>query len=304
MSWFNTLAKMQLADKHDELVSNLTWCEGRLQDTVGLEEHLQGCKTVYHAAAVVSFARRDKQKLYTSNVQGTANLLNVCLGMEEKPDVCHISSTASVGSVENMMVDESYAYSTETTSSYYSHTKYLAELEAFRAREEGLNVAIINPCIVLGFGNWHKGPSKFFKNGKKGFPYYTPGSNAFVDARDVAEAAFQLLEKKVFSERYLCTGWNLKYEEVFRTISNEFGSKPPRIKVKKWMSEIAWRLASIPGALTGNQLITKDSARAGMKLRSFSSEKLKEKTGFEFRDFNTSIAETCSRYKTFLKSQS
>lgn len=300
-TWFNNQAKFLLGERWQIHVGNLQWCEGDVTDIIGLSGHLQGCSHVFHAAALVSFASKDKSELYRINVNGTANVLNACLDMEMKPDVCFISSTASIGGVENTLVDESEPFSSESASSYYSYTKYLAELEAFRSREEGLNVAIINPCIVLGFGNWEKGPSKFFKNGKKGFPFYTTGRNGFVDARDVADAAILMMEKRVFTDRYLCTGWNKKFVEVFQAISNEFGSKPPRIKINRFRSEVAWRLAGIWNVFTGHSLITKASTRAGMKEMSFSSQKLMEKCGFKFRDFEESIKFSCASYEKMLK---
>ncbi|MBO6517714.1 MAG: NAD-dependent epimerase/dehydratase family protein [Bacteroidia bacterium] len=295
-SWFDRLARYTFKEAYETRVGNLTWCEGDVTDIVSLADHLEDCSKVYHAAALVSFSKKDKAQLLQINVEGTANVINACLSMNERPELCYISSTASIGGSPNVMVDESYPYSAENATSYYSYTKYLAELEAFRGREEGLNIAIINPCIVLGFGNWNKGPSKFFKNGKNGFPFYTTGSNAFVDARDVALACIELIEKKVFADRFLCTGSNQTYHQVFSAIASRFGSKLPRVKVNRWMAEVAWRLAGVLSFFTGDGLITKESSRAGMKNMKYSSARLVDTLEFRFTDFEKTIENTCDAY--------
>jgi nucleoside-diphosphate-sugar epimerase len=297
VSWFNNLVPLELGKTVDQLGDSLKWIDGDVNDIICLLEGMQGCDEVYHCAAMVSFSKGDKTAMLKVNHEGTANVVNACLGMENKPNLCFISSTASIGGVEKKLVNESEPYSSDHASSFYSYTKYLAELEAFRGREEGLNVAIINPCIILGYANWNNGPSKFFRNGKNGFPFYTPGSNAFVDARDVADASMLLMKTKTFHDRFLCTGWNKSFYDVFLAISESFGSKPPRIKVQKWLAEISWRLAGLAALITGKGLITKESARAGLKEMRYSSQKLIDETGFTFRDFDESIREICRRYR-------
>jgi dihydroflavonol-4-reductase len=235
------------------------------------------------------------------NTTGTTNIVNACLSSTSPVDLCFISSTASIGGVEKKITDESEPYSLDQANSYYSTTKYLAELEVYRGREEGLRCVILNPCIVLGFGNWNQGSAKLFRNGVKGFPFYTSGSNAFVDARDVALAASQLMQQEKFEGKYLCTAWNKKFVEVFTTIARAFGSKPPRIHVSKLMAEIAWRCATVIRFFSGSGIITKQSARAGLKNRSYSSQKLIDEMSFKFRDFNTSISEICKEYSNLPK---
>ena len=300
MTWFNRVAIHLLKDEWTSCSQRLTWVDGDVLDIISLIDAIEGCDSVYHAAAMVSFAKKDKDQLLKINVNGTANVINACLSMTQRPKLCYISSTASIGRVEKKTLDESIAYSEESSNSFYSYTKYLAELEAYRGREEGLDVAIINPCIILGFGNWNQGSVKFFKNGKSGFPFYTGGSNAFVDASDVARASIVLMEQECFEERYLCVGWNLKYYNVFAQIAKEFGTKPPRILVRPWMAEFLWRIIGFYNFIAGTGIITKESARAGLRDTKYSSQKLIDKTGFAFTSFEDSVTNACDGYKTII----
>lgn len=294
--WFEQTARWLLDSEYERLIQNLSWSAGDLSDILTLSDHIEGCSQVYHAAAVVSFSAKDKEALFQTNVVGTQNLFNACLSKSNQPDVCFVSSTATIGTVEKIVADERIPFSKETSRSYYSYTKYLAELEAFRAREEGLNVAIINPSVVLGYGNWDRGSSGFFRNGKKGFRFYTPGSNAFVDARDVARAAHLLMEEKVFHDKFLCTAWNKSFYDVFKTIAEGFDARKPDIKVRRRLAEMAWRLAAVASLVTGRSLITKESARSGLREMSYTSQKLIDQLGFEFMDFDESVTSICEAY--------
>ncbi len=297
-TWFDRTSKWLLGEAHSSLITKLEWVIGDVTDIVSLLDGMEGCQQVYHAAAVVSFAKSDQDQLKKINIEGTANVVNACLASQPTTDLCFISSTASIGGVEKKLVDESEVYTVDQANSYYSTTKYLAELEVIRGREEGLNAAIINPCIVLGFGNWHKGSARIFKNGKQGFPFYTGGANAFVDARDVALAACTLMDNHKFESRFLCAAWNMKFYDVFTAIASGFGSKLPRIKVSPLLAGIAWRLASVVRFFTGAGIITKESAQAGLKTRLYDSSKLLNQTNVKFRDFDTSIKEICNAFET------
>ncbi|MCB0734523.1 MAG: NAD-dependent epimerase/dehydratase family protein, partial [Bacteroidetes bacterium] len=216
---------------------------------------------------------------------------------QPQPELCHFSSTATMGKADGL-IDESTTFVSDEDTSFYAQSKYLAELEAIRGREEGLRVAIINPCIILGFGNMERGPSRFFRNARKSFPFYPPGSNAFVDVRDVVNYAVGLMENGVFNDRFLCIGFNASYKEVFTRMAVEFGTKPPRIRVQPWMVEVAWRLTSVTRYLGVPSLISRSSARAGMKQRSFTSAALISRLGDRFTDPSTCIRDHVARYQS------
>ncbi len=59
--------------------ANIEWIKGDLFDTVLLEEAMQDVDEVYHCAAKVSFYPKEKQQLFKTNVEGTANIVNACI---------------------------------------------------------------------------------------------------------------------------------------------------------------------------------------------------------------------------------
>src|ERR1700744_5020722 len=53
------------------ILQQVDWITGDIFDVIGLEEAMEGVYGVVHAAASVSFARRDRHRLFHTNVEGT-----------------------------------------------------------------------------------------------------------------------------------------------------------------------------------------------------------------------------------------
>ncbi|MBD3639245.1 MAG: NAD-dependent epimerase/dehydratase family protein [Crocinitomicaceae bacterium] len=275
--------KFYLKDRADEEFKKISWVEGDLMDITTLQEGIQGCEEVYHCAALVSFKKRDFQKMWQINKIGTANVVNVCLG-ENVRHLCYISSTAAIGKDPHAEFQtEGHKWKKEKKTSNYSITKYSAEMEVWRGIEEGLKAVILNPCVILGPGNWNESSISIFKVVKKGLKFYTPGMNAFVDARDVATIAAELTERGITGERYLIVAENKYFKEVFEIIASAFGVKAPSIEVKPWMASLAWRIEGILRVLFGRkQNITKETANSAMSITKFSNEKILDELNFQF----------------------
>jgi nucleoside-diphosphate-sugar epimerase len=68
-------------------------------------------------------------------------------------------------------VDEDCIFKFNNQESNYSYSKYYAEQEVWRASNEGLDVVILNPSIILGPGDWDKGSSKIFQRIYQGLKF-------------------------------------------------------------------------------------------------------------------------------------
>ncbi len=64
-------------------------------DVIMLEETMQNVDHLYHCAGLVSFEKKDRDKVYKINVEGTANVVNTALdvGVEK---LVHVSSVAAL----------------------------------------------------------------------------------------------------------------------------------------------------------------------------------------------------------------
>jgi dihydroflavonol-4-reductase len=264
------------SSENNALFNSIEWVEGDINDVISLEDAMQGVEFVYHCAALVSFNKRDRDKLEKINVEGTANVVNACLDAKIKK-MCYVSSVAALGKgIENKLLDEEAKWTNEDDVSNYSISKHLAEQEVWRASEEGLNVVMVNPCVILGPHNWNVGSTVIFKNIYQGVKYYTQGSNAVVDVRTVAEAMIKLMISDISAERYVLISENLSFKVFCEKIAEAMNKKPPTKPISRFLAGIGRILESIRAKLTGTQArLTKETLAAAFKKYSYNNAKIK-----------------------------
>jgi dihydroflavonol-4-reductase len=285
---------------HILLFDKINWVDADLNDIDSLIEVTQNVDYVYHAAAVVSFHEKDAKAMIQANINGTANLMNACKSNGVKK-VGHISSVAALGPSKNgESISEDNQWQVSKDNSVYSISKYGAEREVWRVSEEGVDVVMVNPSLILGPGDWNSSSTHLFKMVFNGLKFYTLGSTGFVDVRDVSRTIIDLVHSDVKSQRFLLSAENLVWKDVFSMIANAFNVKPPSIKVTKLKAEIAWRILKFSAWFTGNPpKATKESAQASLRTRQFSSAKITRETGLNFINMKTSITDSIDFIQRF-----
>lgn len=275
----------------EDLLSRIEWCEGDVTDVTSLAAGLQGVDRVYHAAAVVSFDPRDARTLHLVNAQGTANVVNAALEAGAAR-LCHVSSTAAIGwAPPGVERDEALPWVDDGNVSEYARSKYMAELEVQRGIAEGLDAVIVNPCVILGPGAPHRSTMALVERMQRPMRFHPPGSNAVVDARDVAACMVELMERGGTGERYLLVGINTTYVQLFGALARCFGIAPATRTARPWMLDLAWRIESVRTTLLGgNPLVTRDTADSATTVRSYSNKKVTELLNYRWRTLEESAA--------------
>ncbi len=280
------------AENAETLFSKIEWVNCDVLDVMTLEELMQGSEIVYHCAAIVSFARRDFFKMMKINRRGTANIVNIALGLNVKK-LCFVSSTAAVSNdvdhPDNPLVEKNKWVQTPETSGY-AISKYSSEKEVWRGIEEGLDAIIVNPSMIIGPGNWDESSLKILRTISKGFKFYTAGSNAFVDVRDVASAMVRLMDSEIKNDRFLVTGTNISFKSFFDKVAIQMGVKAPTILAGPFLSALACNLSWFTSLFTGKRTLTKDSVRSAQATTTYSSEKLLHALDdFQFKSIDETI---------------
>ena len=274
--------------------NSIRWVDGDVNDIPSLEEGMRDCTKVIHAAAIVSFHKEDYEILHKINVEGTVNILNVAIevGIEK---LSYISSIAALGrNTTSDIVDEDCQFKISNKEGNYALSKYYSEIEVWRASQEGLDVIILNPSVILGPGDCTKGSSQIFQKIYDGLKYYTSGSTGYVDVTDVAECAITLLQSDIKNERFIINGENLKFREVCGMIAEGFNKKKATLKVTPFMKELAWRIELFRSFTTGGKpLITKETANIAMKSSSYSTKKIEDVVSFKFVPIKESVKKYC-----------
>jgi dihydroflavonol-4-reductase len=281
-----------------ELLNRVEWVEGDVLDVVSLENALEGRDAVIHAAAMVSFRSNEKKEMYRVNVEGTANVVNAAIEKNISRFV-HISSVAALGRQEDGgMVNEEKKWEDNAINTHYARSKHKAEMEVWRGFGEGLDVILVNPSTVLGFGNWNNSSCAVFKKVYDGFPWYSTGINGFVDVEDVAKATVLLMESPYSGERFIVNGDNWPFKKLLDTMAENFGKKKPSRAITPFILSLAWRLEKLRSFFTSHKpLLTKESAKVALSKTCFDNEKiLKSLPGFSFTPLEESIQKACKKY--------
>jgi dihydroflavonol-4-reductase len=266
-------------------------------DVYALEDVMHDVTEIYHCAGLVSFNPKDEKKLYSINVEGTANVVNAALYAGVRKLV-HVSSVAALGRIRpGELINEKMEWTPETSNSRYGYSKYLGEIEVWRGVAEGLNAVVINPSIILGAGNWNEGSTKLFKSVYDEFPWYTEGISGFVDVQDVAAAMIALMESDITGEKFIVSAENISYQHLFNLIATSFGKKEPSKKVTPFMAALTWRLEKIKSKFSGSSpLLTKETANTAMTKVEYDNRKLLQAIPhFKYTEINSGIQKICNQ---------
>lgn len=280
------------------ILEKVEWVDGDVLDIVSLQQAMQGVDAVIHAAAVVSFHREDRRRMYQTNIEGTTNVVNAAVEAGIRRFV-HVSSVAALGrTTKQENVSEDRKWEENKNNTHYAISKRHAELEAWRGFAEGLEGVIVNPSTILGFGNWHHSSCAIFKNVYRGFPWYTEGVNGFVGVADAAEAVVQLLHSTVNQKRLILNGDNWSFRQLLETIAHHFQKEKPHRRAGPLMSEFAWRLEKLKAMFSGGRpLLTMESARVAHSKTGFNNAALLQALpGFSFTPLEQVIADACTKY--------
>ncbi len=296
---FNFVLQHYFPEKQlrEKCLERLNWVQTDVLEIDTLTEALKGIDWVYHCAALVSFQSTDKDLLLQVNAEGTANLVNLCLFLGISK-FSYVSSIASLGRTKsgNTMNEDSNWESSKLNSNY-AISKYKAELEVWRGAEEGLEVYIVNPGVIIGVGDFTKGSNALVQSIYKGLPFYSMGVNGYVDVKDVARALIQLGKENKSNKKFVLVGANLRFRDLFFMLADALKVKRPFIEIRPWSAALAWRVMAVVSLFTRKGIaITKETARASVNESYYDSTRIKTEIEFVFTPIEETIRDCAQAY--------
>ena len=279
------------------LVAKIDWFKADITEVPAMIPAFKNIEKVYHCAAFISFNPKDYREMRKVNIHGTAIIVNLAIDAKVKK-MCFVGSIASVGDALNgQLITEENEWNKEEDNSGYSITKFGAEMEVWRASQEGVEVVIVNPGVILGSGFWFAGSGKLFSQVYNGFKYYTEGITGFIGVKDVVKTMMFLMDSNIKNERFILVSENKTYKEVFFLIADAFGKKRPSIKIKRWQTSLLWRFASFLSFFTKKEpLLSKYSAKSAHEVSKYSSEKINKVLNFNFAKIDEVIDNVVKNY--------
>ena len=280
-------------EEADFLFGEIIWHPASITDIPALTDAFNGITKVYHCAALVSFNSKDTAALRKINIEGTANIVNFCISKKVEK-LCYISSISTMDlNIGEKFIAEDFTWYPEKDHSDYAISKHGAEIEVWRASQEGVPVVILNPGVILGPGFWNKGTGQIFKKVYEGLHYHFPKITGFVGVKDVATLAVKVMESTVENEQYIVVAQNLSFKEVLDYVAESLGKRPPQKSLKPRMVYMGWLYQAIGSFLFGTKKqISKRDHKTLFEQALYSSKKVKNEFSYEFKPVKDVIEET------------
>lgn len=286
--------------KKTDLFEKINWLEADIVDVPSLENAFVDITEVYHCAALISFDPKDEEKLRKTNIEGTANMVNFSIAKEIEK-FCFISSIAALGDIapHETHITEETDWNPEKPHSDYAISKYGSEMEVWRGQQEGLNVIIVNPGVILGPPQmmyvFEQGSSEIYQKVSKGLSFYTLGNTGFITINDVAKTTYELMKSDIKNERFTLIAENIVFKDILDSVSDALKAKKPHIHAKPFFMNFLWIADSIFSTLFfRKRSITKATAKASYSKNLYSNEKIKTALGTVFTDIHQYIKD-CSK---------
>lgn len=275
---------------------------GDLLDVFSLENALEGCNSIIHAAAKVSFLSKDAKEMAAVNEDGTANLVNAALGQGIKRFV-HLSSVAALNRESGKLTTLKDRWHEKPAATAYARTKFAGEREVWRGQAEGLNVAVLYPSTVIGQGDWLRpGTPRLFHRAKNGIRFAPSGSAGFVAVDDVVNAVLFALKSDTENLRILLNAENLNWAVALNQIATAVEASGPSTTLSATASGFAWPISTLAARITGGTpKISRDLHLTASANYTYDGSSYSELTGQQYRAVSEVIQETGKAYLSEIK---
>lgn len=228
-----------------------------LTDPSSLREAFRGSEVVYHLASSISIRSDTWADVERVNVLGTRHVIEACLQAGVRRLVYFGSIHAYQQQPFDQPLDEDRPLLMGDHIAPYERSKALAEMEARRALDRGLETVIVIPTAIAGPFDYY--PSYFgqalqlLASGR--IPALVRGGYDWVDVRDVVEGAIQAERLAASGCRYILSGHWRSLREVAQVTSQFSGKPAPRFTVPIWLAQLAQPMMAKLASLNGSQPI-------------------------------------------------
>lgn len=212
---------------------------------------VEGCDTVFHAAAIYKDYMANPSPMYEVALRGTHNVLEAA----RRANVEKVVYTASIVALgrkdpKSPLASETTPYDSWDINFHYSRSKHLSLMTALDFAAWGLDVRIVCPGVIFGPGDVAPTPSgELIINtvlGKFG-NVYTDGGSSYVDVRDAAHVHVLVAEKGKKGEIYVASAHNLDNPQFIGAIGRVMGT--PKKNLVKVPSAVMRTLLGVGNAV-------------------------------------------------------
>ena len=282
---------------HPKLFNKIIWVKMDLTEMSSLDELYYGINIIYHCAAFVSLAKRHKNLLMETNVEGTSNIINYAIKHKIKK-ILFISSIASIGAKDyDSIINEDHSWNHKINHTDYALSKYKSELEVWRGSQEGVPAVIVNPGFIIGSHFWNRSSSSIFKRIYNGLKFYPTGKISLVSVEDVVIASIKLMNSKIQNERFILVSENMNYKEFLDLISKNLGKSLTKYPLKKPLLYIIYFFDIILSFLRiKKRFMSKALISTFNNNQEFNGNKIKKFISFKYEKIDKKVKKICKDF--------
>ena len=276
-------------------VAEIIWRKGDVCNQPSLAVAFEGITHLYHCAAFISFAHYKQETLMEVNQQGTTNLVNLAIKHQLKK-IAYISSIAALGSdTTSDSIDESTPWNADQDHTPYAYSKFGAELEVWRATQEGVPAVIVNPGVILGTGVEGNPLELLCNQIDNHLLFYPKGATGYVTVEDVVQVLTDLMDSEIKNERFILVAENWSYEQMLRRIALIRKKRPPRIGLRKSWLQIAWGLEGILSLFGKRRFMTQALISSLCDVKQIQGNKIIQESSFKYSDIEAYLIEHATK---------
>ena len=276
-------------------VAEIIWRKGDVCNQPSLAVAFEGITHLFHCAAFISFAYYKQETLMEVNQQGTTNLVNLAIKHQLKK-LAYISSIAALGSdTTSDSIDESTPWNADQEHTPYAYSKFGAELEVWRATQEGVPAVIVNPGVILGTGVEGNPLELLCNQIDNGLLFYPKGATGYVTVEDVVQVLTELMNSETENERFILVAENWSYEQMLRRIALIRKKRPPRIGLRKSWLQIAWGLEGILSLFEKRRFMTQALISSLCDIKHIQGNRIIKESSFKYSDIETYLIDHATK---------
>ena len=218
-----------------------------------------------HCAGIVSISSKYNQAVYDVNVNGTKNVMDLCLeyGINK---VVHVSSVHAIEEkTKGEPIVEFSKFDKEKVEGLYAKTKAEASQYVLDMAKKGLDVSIVHPSGILGPGDYGHGhlTQLVIDYLNHRLTAAVNGGYDFVDVRDVADGIISCTKYGRKGECYILSNKYFEVIDILNMLHEITGVKKIKTILPLWfakltapLSEIFYKIIKEPPLYTSYSLYT------------------------------------------------
>lgn len=235
----NVVALVMPNDNTDMLPPQVTIMTGNTCDIQSLEQLFDdnSDNIVIHMAAVVDILNKDKDKIYSVNISGTKNVVQMCI--QHNARLVYVSSVHAIHCTKNVVVSDCKSFSDKKLKGLYAKSKAIATQYVIDTIASGkLHGNVLMPSGIIGIGDYqHNHIMGMFEAVLRGkLPAGVVGSYDWVDVLDVSKAIYNATKLESSGQCYILCGHNSTIKELLDMVCLSARIKPIRTMLPLWFA--------------------------------------------------------------------